>query len=100
MANPSLHPDWQVVDVRHPKQAAPFVERFGEALWSSLPYEQVRDRYRELPTDKTLIVFCNAGSRSFEVQVYLDFVGLKHNLVLPGGFNVIRRIGADWLPVA
>lgn len=100
MAEPSIHPDWQVVDVRHAKQAAPFVERFGSGLWASLPYEQVRDRYRELSTEKTLIVFCNAGSRSFEIQVFLDYAGLKNNLVLPGGFNVIRRIGADWLPVS
>lgn len=99
MADPSSHPDWQVVDVRHPQQATPFVERFGSGLWCSLPYEQVRDRYRELAGDKTLIIFCNAGSRSFEIQVFLDYVGLTNNLVLPGGFNVIRRMGAEWLPV-
>ncbi|MGB3211879.1 MAG: FAD-dependent oxidoreductase [Desulforhopalus sp.] len=99
MADPSSHPDWQVLDVRHEKQAAPFVERFGLGLWNSLPYEQVRDRFSELPMDKTFIIFCNAGSRSFEVQVFLDYVGLNNNLVLPGGFNVMRRIGADWLPV-
>jgi NADPH-dependent 2,4-dienoyl-CoA reductase/sulfur reductase-like enzyme len=99
MADPSSHPDWQVLDVRHEKQAAPFVERFGSSWWSSLPYDQVRDRYSELPKDKKLIIFCNAGSRSFEVQVFLDFIGLNNNIVVPGGFNVIRRMGADWLPV-
>lgn len=100
MANPSSHPDWQVLDVRHEKQALPFVEQLGASIWSSLPYDQVRDRYSELPTDKKLIVFCNAGSRSFEVQVFLDYVGIKNSTVLPGGFNVIRRMGADWLPVS
>jgi rhodanese-related sulfurtransferase len=100
MDNPSSHPDWQVLDVRHEKQALPFVERLGASLWSSLPYDQVRDRYLELPADKKLIVFCNAGSRSFEVQMFLDYVGLKNSMVLPGGFNVIRRMGADWLPVS
>jgi len=99
MADPASHPDWQVLDVRHEKQAAPFVERFGASLWNSLPYEQVRDRYKELPADKKLIVFCNAGSRSFEIQIFLDYVGIKDSIVLPGGFNVIRRMGADWLPV-
>jgi NADPH-dependent 2,4-dienoyl-CoA reductase/sulfur reductase-like enzyme/rhodanese-related sulfurtransferase len=100
MSDPSSHPDWQVLDVRHTIQAEPFVERFGASQWSSLPYEQVRDRYSELPTDKKLIVFCNAGSRSFEVQTFLDSVGLKNSTVLPGGFNVIRRMGAEWLPVS
>jgi NADPH-dependent 2,4-dienoyl-CoA reductase/sulfur reductase-like enzyme/rhodanese-related sulfurtransferase len=99
MDNPSTRPDWQVLDVRHEKQAAPFVERFGAAIWLSLPYDQVRDRFSVLPMDKMLIIFCNAGSRSYEIQVFLDYMGVKNNIVLPGGFNVIRRMGPEWLPV-
>jgi NADPH-dependent 2,4-dienoyl-CoA reductase/sulfur reductase-like enzyme/rhodanese-related sulfurtransferase len=99
MSDPSSNPDWQVLDVRHEKQATPFVEQFGPSLWNSLPYDQVRDRYLELPKDKTLIVFCNAGSRSFEIQLFLDYVGVENSLVFPGGFNVLKRMGADWLPV-
>jgi len=98
MDDPSSQPDWLVLDVRHTKQATPLVEHFGESLWASLPYDEIRQRYEELPTDKMLIIFCNAGSRSFEIQVFLDFVGRKNSLVLPGGFNVIKRMGADWLP--
>lgn len=94
---PQSMPDWVVLDVRHEKQALPFVEKFGEKLWLSLPYEQVRDRYQELPQDKIFIIFCNAGSRSFEIQVILNKAGLT-NYVLPGGFNILRRMGADWLP--
>lgn len=90
--------DWLVLDVRHEKEATPYVEKFGPSFWYSLPYEQIRDRYSELPEDKTMIIFCNAGSRSFEVQVFLEHVGLSNTLVLPGGYNVIKRIGADWLP--
>jgi len=96
MADPSSHPDWQVLDVRHEKEAAPFVERFGPSLWMALPYPQIRERYRELSTDKKFIVFCNAGSRSFEVQLFLDSVGVQNSTVLAGGSNVVRRIGADW----
>ena len=44
-----------------------------------------------------MIILCDAGTRSFEVQVLLDHVGKKDSLVLSGGFNVIRRIGVDWL---
>jgi len=98
MTDPETHPDWVVLDVRHTKQATPLVDHFGESRWLSLPYDVIRERYEELPTDKTLIIFCNAGSRSFEIQVFLDFKGLNNNLVLPGGANVIRRMGADWLP--
>jgi NADPH-dependent 2,4-dienoyl-CoA reductase/sulfur reductase-like enzyme/rhodanese-related sulfurtransferase len=99
MSDPTSNPDWLVIDVRHEKQATPFVEQFGSSLWNSLPYDQVRDRYAELPADKTFIIFCNAGSRSFEIQVFLDYIGIKNSIVLPGGFNVLKRMGADWLPV-
>ncbi len=99
IADPSSRPDWLVLDVRHEKQAAPFVERFGSEVWLSLPQDQLRERYSELPLDKLLIIFCNAGSRSYEVQVFLDYVGVKNNTVLPGGFNIIRRMAPEWLPV-
>lgn len=99
MMSPETNKDWIVLDVRHEKEVAPFAEKFGTDLWQSLAYDQVRRRYKELPQDKKMVIFCNAGSRSFEVQVMLDAVGLSNTLVLPGGFNFIKRMGADWLPV-
>ncbi len=98
MENHASHPDWVVLDVRHPTQVAPFAEKFGEKFWIGIPDDQIRKRYEELPRDKNLIIFCNAGSRSYEVQVFLDSVGITNNTVLSGGFNVIKRIGADWMP--
>lgn len=98
MENVSSKPDWVSLDVRHEKQAAPFIEKFGADIWLSLPDDQLRERYKELPRDKTLVIFCNAGSRSYEIQIFLDSVGYTNNIVLCGGFNVIKRIGADWLP--
>ncbi len=100
MADPSSQPDWQVLDVRYEKEALPFIERFGTELWRSFTYDQVRDRYQELPTDKKFLVFCNAGSRSFEIQSFLSSVGFKDCRVVPGGFNIIKRMGAEWLPVS
>ena len=66
--------------------------------WTAIPYNEVRSRYAELPDDKTMIIVCDAGTRSFEVQVFLNHIGKENSLVLSGGFNVIRRIGVDWLP--
>jgi NADPH-dependent 2,4-dienoyl-CoA reductase/sulfur reductase-like enzyme/rhodanese-related sulfurtransferase len=94
----SSQPDWIALDVRHEKQAQPFIDKHGTDVWLSMPDEQIRERYEELPKDKTLVIFCNAGSRSYEIQVFLDSVGLTNNVVLSGGFNVIKRIGADWMP--
>ena len=98
MEKPQTKPEWAALDIRHPKEAAPFVEKFGSDLWRAIPYVNVRARYRELPDDKMLIIICDAGTRSSEVQVFLDSAGRKNNLVLGGGFNAMRRIGAAWWP--
>ncbi len=98
MADMASRPDWVMLDVRHQKQAAPFVEKFGPDKWLSLPYDQVRDRFQELPQDKTMIIICNAGSRSYEIQCFLDHQGYDNSLVLGGGINVVRRMSVDWLP--
>jgi NADPH-dependent 2,4-dienoyl-CoA reductase/sulfur reductase-like enzyme/rhodanese-related sulfurtransferase len=89
--------DWLALDIRHPKEAAILVEKFGAAKWLSIPYAEVRQRHEEIPADNTLIILCDAGTRSYEVQVFLDHLGKRNSLVLSGGFNVLRRIGAEWL---
>ena len=94
----STEPDWVALDVRHPQETKAYVEKFGADRWVDIPYNEIRKRFSELPDDKTLVILCDAGTRSFEVQVFLDYIGKKNSLVLSGGFNVIRRIGVDWLP--
>jgi NADPH-dependent 2,4-dienoyl-CoA reductase/sulfur reductase-like enzyme/rhodanese-related sulfurtransferase len=97
-ASPSSRPHWVTLDIRHPKEAAEFVNVFSEDLWKAIPYVEIRARYSELPDDKTVVIICDAGTRSSEVQTFLDSVGRTNNLVLSGGFNAIRRIGPDWWP--
>ena len=94
--NVANEPDWLVLDLRHPEEAARYVEKFGKERWLSLPYDQVRERYRELPAGKTLILICNTGARSYEMQVFLESVGIRDTLVLCGGLNVIARMGVRW----
>lgn len=98
MADPQVKPDWAALDIRHPKEAAEFVKVYGSNFWFAIPYVNVRSRYDELPGDKTLIIICDAGTRSSEVQLFLDAAGMPNTLVLAGGFNAIRRIGVDWWP--
>ena len=92
----SREPDWAVLDLRHPLEAAPYVEKFGADRWIALQYEQIRACHAELPADKTFIIICNAGTRSYEVQVFLDHLGKSDSMVLCGGLNVISRLGVDW----
>jgi NADPH-dependent 2,4-dienoyl-CoA reductase/sulfur reductase-like enzyme/rhodanese-related sulfurtransferase len=95
--DPSSQPNWLAFDIRHPNEIRPFAEKFGN-IWHAIPYNEIRTRYSELPTDKTLIIICDAGTRSYEIQIFLDSVGLSNTLVLGGGFNCISRMGVDWWP--
>jgi NADPH-dependent 2,4-dienoyl-CoA reductase/sulfur reductase-like enzyme/rhodanese-related sulfurtransferase len=97
MRNMDSEPNWAVLDIRHPLEAAPYVEKFGADRWIALQYEQMRQRHGELPAGKTFIIICNAGTRSYEVQVFLDHLGKYDSMVLCGGLNVISRLGVDWL---
>lgn len=90
--------DWVVLDLRHPKEAEPFLQAFPDR-WLVLPYDQVRAEYHTLPADKTFILLCNAGTRSYEVQCFLDSVGMTKSLVLMGAANVLRRLGLAWWPL-
>lgn len=90
--------DWMALDIRHSQEATPFVEKYGPEKWLAIPYNEIRQRHQEVPDNKTMIIICDAGTRSYEVQVFLDHAGITNSLVLSGGFNVIRRIGVDWLP--
>ncbi|MDR9500723.1 MAG: FAD-dependent oxidoreductase [Desulfurivibrionaceae bacterium] len=93
----SGRPDWLALDIRHPAETKAFKEKFG-AAWLELAYDQVRANHQDLPRDKTLIIICDAGTRSYETQVFLDSVGLTNTLVLGGGFNVITRMEPSWWP--
>jgi NADPH-dependent 2,4-dienoyl-CoA reductase/sulfur reductase-like enzyme/rhodanese-related sulfurtransferase len=97
MEDSATAPDWLALDVRHPQEVRPFLDKFGDR-WLSIPYALIRARYRELPTGKQLIIICDACTRSYEVQSFLDSVGYTNTLGLGGGFNIIRRLGCDWWP--
>ena len=97
MEDMSIEPSWAVLDLRHPLDSASYVEKYGTDKWVALEYGQVRGRYKELSSDKTYIILCNAGTRSYEIQVFLDHLGTIDSLVICGGLNVISRLGVGWL---
>jgi NADPH-dependent 2,4-dienoyl-CoA reductase/sulfur reductase-like enzyme len=97
MEDMSIEPDWAVLDLRHPMESAPYVEKYGADKWRALEYGQVRARHHELPAGKNWILLCNAGTRSYEIQVFLDHFGKSDSMVLCGGSNVLSRLEVDWL---
>ncbi len=96
MRDPATHPNRSVLDVRTVADARSEVQRFGDR-WMVVPYPEIRQRYRELPPDKEIILICGTGTRSYEVQAFLDSVQFTRNLVLEGGLIALRHMGTDWL---
>ncbi|MFW8601052.1 FAD-dependent oxidoreductase [Desulfobacterota bacterium M19] len=97
MEDSSSQPDWLALDIRHPKDARIFKDEFKD-LWLTIPYVEVRQRAAEIPTDKTMIIICDAGTRSSEIQRFLSSIGRNNNLVLGGGFNIMRQLEPAWWP--
>jgi NADPH-dependent 2,4-dienoyl-CoA reductase/sulfur reductase-like enzyme/rhodanese-related sulfurtransferase len=93
----ACQPDWLALDIRHPNETKTFKEKFGP-VWQEMAYDTIRANHKALPADKTLIIICDAGTRSYEIQLFLDSVGLSNSLVLGGGFNVITRLEPHWWP--
>lgn len=52
-----------------------------------IPAGELRERYSEIPEDRTVIVICGLGIRSYEAVCFLHFVDLKNTAYLEGGLS-------------
>lgn len=82
------------LDVRGPKNAAPYVEKFAP-YWLNIPGESLGRRLEEVPRDKPLVLVCNSGVRSYEAQILLDQAGITDTLNLAGGVAAVKWIGRN-----
>ncbi|ROR03178.1 FAD-dependent oxidoreductase [Desulfosoma caldarium] len=85
-------PEVVCLDVRGPRNAAPFVEAFGDR-WLNIPQETLAERLDALPKDKRLLVMCNSGVRSYEALLQLRAAGLENAVNVQGGVAAIKKAG-------
>ncbi len=78
----------QVLDLREPSEAAPFIEKYGNR-WLNIPQAELRQRFEELPRDQDLYLICGTGARSYESQVFLNHQGFKQIKNIQGGSAVL-----------
>lgn len=52
----------------------------------NIPLQQIQVRYKELPKDKKLLIFCRSGKRSQAAAEYLTSVGYSNAYNVDGGF--------------
>lgn len=78
-----------LLDIREPGELAGGVAR-GAVL---LPMNLVPHHLSELPRDRTIVVYCAAGARSFGVAHWLREQGFPMAVSLAGGIGVFDAIG-------
>jgi len=82
------------LDCRGWGNAEPFVNKYPD-YWKSIPQDELRARFKDVPKDKKLVLICNTGVRSYEAQLIMDKAGLKNTYNLQGGVAALKKWGLD-----
>ena len=75
-------PEWESLQIR--------LEHHIRVLW--IPTEEIPDRYNEIPRDKTVGVFCSAGTRSTIIYIYLRSLGYENVRIAPSSYDAITSL--------
>lgn len=90
------HKDIRVLDIRGPKEAAPFIAKYG-SRWFNVPQDQLRRRVGEIPKNEQFFLLCDTGPRSYEAQVFLSSQGILNTQNIQGGFAMIKITDPDFI---
>ena len=82
------------LDCRGWGNAESFVNKYPDH-WKSIPQDELRARFEDVPKDKKLVLICNTGVRSYEAQLIMDKAGLKNTYNLQGGVAALKKWGLD-----
>ncbi|MFC5051544.1 molybdopterin-synthase adenylyltransferase MoeB [Rubritalea spongiae] len=88
--------DGILVDVRTPEEVA------AAALDGTqrIPLQELPQRYREIPTDKTIYIHCKAGGRSAKACSFLADQDITNTVNIKGGIDAWRDLIDPSLPPA
>ncbi|MBZ0105984.1 MAG: rhodanese-like domain-containing protein [Sulfuricella denitrificans] len=84
--------DWKKVHVVDTRDA----EQYNKAHIPgavNIDWRQVLGRRAELPTDRMVLLYCNAGTLSAQAALALRVAGLENVRILQGGFNEWKAKG-------
>ncbi|GFK93937.1 NADH peroxidase [Fundidesulfovibrio magnetotacticus] len=82
------------LDCREPDNAAPYLAAHP-GQWHNIPQGQLRERLDEIPRDRTVVLVCNTGIRSYEGQITLEQAGFRDVLNVHGGMAGLKQSGLD-----
>lgn len=75
-------PEWESVPLK--------LEHHIEVLW--IPIDEIPARYQEVPRDRTVGVFCSAGTRSTMAYLYLLSKGYENVRIAPSNYGAITDL--------
>lgn len=81
------------LDCREHPDAVPFLEKYPDT-WHNIPQGEIKDRIDEIPRDKTLVLLCNTGMRSYEAQLNLRHLGITNTYSVEGGMKMLKTWGS------
>ena len=74
--------EWESLQIR--------LEHHIKVLW--IPIDELPDRYAEIPRDKTVGVFCTAGTRSAIVYAFLRSLGYENVRIALGNYEALTSL--------
>jgi NADPH-dependent 2,4-dienoyl-CoA reductase/sulfur reductase-like enzyme/rhodanese-related sulfurtransferase len=86
--------EYYFLDCRETADARAYLEKNPEH-WHNLPQGQIARRIDEIPRDRTVVLVCNTGGRSYEAQINLAQHGIEEVINLHGGMAALKRWGVD-----
>ena len=86
----------RVVDVRDPREAAPYVAKYKDR-WLSIYQAEFRERMNEVPEDEHISMFCGTGARSYECQAILKHAGKTNTQNVQGGHAALVVIAPEFV---
>jgi len=90
LVNPEAVDDSFLIDVRNPDE----LEKFGKLRNAiNIPLPNLRDRLKEIPRDKKVVVYCQKGQRGYLAWKILSQNGFDNVSNLKGGFLQAKYAG-------
>lgn len=86
----------QVLDVREPKEAEPFVEKYRDR-WMNIPQSELRERFNEVSRTEPVCLVCGTGARSYECQTLFVHNGFTNTINVQGGHAMISIIDPEFI---
>ncbi len=87
---------YHFLDCREEADARPYMES-NPGVWHNVPQGHIYDKVAEIPGDKTVVLVCNTGARSYEAQIMLHEKGYRNVINLHGGMAALKQWGMNLL---